>query len=291
MATPIDIRTLCLAGSASVLSLAVATTYVWRRRRTYAGFGTWVVAAWCSFAGLALLTLQEVWPDSLTIVGAQTLLCAGSALVVAGLRTFTGGRVAPSIYTALLMAVLLLSAGLRYLHPSFHLRMGLFLLATGAFCFRGAVLAWRGLPAVLARPNGLVLFTLATLALFYGLLGLATLGFPPGTTRLHAPASLPSLALLAALMGHASLFAGLIVLNGQRVERDLQASLDDYHRLRGLIPICAACKKIRDDHGEWDPLESYLHQHAGVDFTHGLCPDCATAYGGGVPRSGSAARG
>jgi PAS domain S-box-containing protein len=44
--------------------------------------------------------------------------------------------------------------------------------------------------------------------------------------------------------------------------------------LRGLLPICASCKKIRDDSGYWHQVESYLQSHAGVEFSHGICPDC-----------------
>ncbi|MBI5441542.1 MAG: hypothetical protein HY900_10085 [Deltaproteobacteria bacterium] len=46
------------------------------------------------------------------------------------------------------------------------------------------------------------------------------------------------------------------------------------HRLRGLIPICAGCKKIRRDDDAWEVLEAYLEQHSHAEFTHGLCPDC-----------------
>lgn len=44
--------------------------------------------------------------------------------------------------------------------------------------------------------------------------------------------------------------------------------------LRGLLPICASCKKIRDDSGYWHQVESYLQSHACVEFSHGICPDC-----------------
>ncbi|MFN8458655.1 MAG: response regulator [Anaerolineae bacterium] len=56
---------------------------------------------------------------------------------------------------------------------------------------------------------------------------------------------------------------------------ELQAMLAKVKTLSGLLPICAACKKIRDDHGYWQQVEVYLSQHTDVDFSHGLCPDCA----------------
>jgi PAS domain S-box-containing protein len=46
-------------------------------------------------------------------------------------------------------------------------------------------------------------------------------------------------------------------------------------KLRGLLPICMVCKKIRDADGSWQQLELFISNHSGADFTHGMCPDCA----------------
>ncbi len=54
----------------------------------------------------------------------------------------------------------------------------------------------------------------------------------------------------------------------------LQHALDNIKVLRGLLPICAHCKKIRDDKNQWHAVESYVKEHADVDFSHGICPDC-----------------
>jgi PAS domain S-box-containing protein len=60
---------------------------------------------------------------------------------------------------------------------------------------------------------------------------------------------------------------------------ELKEVLAQVKQLSGLLPICASCKKIRDDQGYWHQVESYLQDHAGVDFSHGICPDCrATLY-------------
>ncbi len=55
---------------------------------------------------------------------------------------------------------------------------------------------------------------------------------------------------------------------------ELHEALDKIKTLKGLIPICACCKKIRDDQGYWNSVESYIKDHAEVEFTHGICPDC-----------------
>lgn len=56
----------------------------------------------------------------------------------------------------------------------------------------------------------------------------------------------------------------------------LEQSLKEIKTLRGFLPICASCKKIRDDKGYWTQLETYISEHSGAEFTHGLCPECVT---------------
>ena len=55
---------------------------------------------------------------------------------------------------------------------------------------------------------------------------------------------------------------------------DLQKTLAEIKTLRGILPICSHCKKIRDDSGYWNQLEAYLDTHSDVKFSHGICPDC-----------------
>ncbi|MHC1724702.1 MAG: response regulator [Syntrophobacteraceae bacterium] len=56
---------------------------------------------------------------------------------------------------------------------------------------------------------------------------------------------------------------------------ELQVALAKVKMLSGLLPICASCKKIRDDKGYWRQLETYIHEHSEVEFSHGICPECA----------------
>ncbi len=56
--------------------------------------------------------------------------------------------------------------------------------------------------------------------------------------------------------------------------RQLQQALDSVKTLSGLLPICANCKKIRDDEGYWEDVEIYIRNHSGAVLSHGLCPDC-----------------
>jgi PAS domain S-box-containing protein len=56
---------------------------------------------------------------------------------------------------------------------------------------------------------------------------------------------------------------------------DLKRALTEVRTLSGFLPICASCKKIRDDNGYWNQIESYIRDHSEAEFSHSICPDCA----------------
>ena len=88
------------------------------------------------------------------------------------------------------------------------------------------------------------------------------------------------------LAGAALLLAGsayrLRIHSMARRERVLERRVDEVLArvkvLSGLLPICASCKKIRDDQGYWQQLERYIHDHSEAEFTHGVCADCLDDY-------------
>ena len=61
----------------------------------------------------------------------------------------------------------------------------------------------------------------------------------------------------------------------ERLIRELQKALAEIKTLSGMLPICASCKKIRDDRGYWNQIESYIRDHSQAEFTHSICPECA----------------
>ena len=60
----------------------------------------------------------------------------------------------------------------------------------------------------------------------------------------------------------------------EKLIRELQEAATKIKKLNTLLPICASCKKIRDDDGYWHQVEEYIRDHADVRFSHGICPDC-----------------
>ena len=60
-----------------------------------------------------------------------------------------------------------------------------------------------------------------------------------------------------------------------KIIKELQKALDKVKTLSGMLPICASCKKIRDDKGYWNKIEAYIEKHSEAEFSHGICPECA----------------
>jgi len=86
----------------------------------------------------------------------------------------------------------------------------------------------------------------------------------------------------------------LVIENNQRkkaeyekeqVIEELSQALEKVQTLSGLLPICARCKKIRDDEGYWQQIESYIRDHSKADFTHSLCPECIKELYGNIELS------
>ncbi len=67
-------------------------------------------------------------------------------------------------------------------------------------------------------------------------------------------------------------------MENKRLIKELKLTLAKVQVLKGLLPICASCKKIRDDQGYWKQIETYISEHSDAEFSHGLCPDCELKY-------------
>ncbi|SMC96253.1 CheY chemotaxis protein or a CheY-like REC (receiver) domain [Desulfocicer vacuolatum DSM 3385] len=61
----------------------------------------------------------------------------------------------------------------------------------------------------------------------------------------------------------------------EQLVADLQKALAEVKTLHGLLPVCTSCKKIRDDNGYWNQIESYIQEHSTAQISHSLCPECS----------------
>jgi hypothetical protein len=129
---------------------------------------------------------------------------------------------------------------------------------------------------------GMLRFTrrqyLSTVAILMGIYG-AVLAFEATTGRagFRPDYELFLFVLYGILLTWFAVFGGFV--SGLRRQLGfqkaaLEVSLANVKRLSGLLPICASCKKIRDDKGYWNQIESYISTHSEADFSHSICPDC-----------------
>jgi PAS domain-containing protein len=83
-----------------------------------------------------------------------------------------------------------------------------------------------------------------------------------------------------------ALLVSRVVINDitdrKKAEEALQKAFDDIKTLRGIVPICAWCKKIRDDDGYWNQVEVYVRDHTEAEFSHGICPECSEKHYSGI---------
>jgi two-component system, response regulator PdtaR len=74
-----------------------------------------------------------------------------------------------------------------------------------------------------------------------------------------------------------ALYRHSVEMELRELNRQLQAAHEQVITLRGLLPICSWCRKVRDDHGYWQALEEFVEKHCDAKMTHGICPECAKA--------------
>jgi hypothetical protein len=169
-----------------------------------------------------------------------------------------------------------LLAWLTYGQPSMHWRIILTSLAMAAYNLRSAFLAWRRLPSPGVPRHWILIAALAGLGTFFLLRGLLTLLSELRIPIFMATDTLQALAFVASFTGHVLILTGLVFLNLQRLELELQSAQHEVRQLSGLLPICSHCKRIRDDGGYWHQVEQYISARSDADFTHGICPQCLT---------------
>ena len=80
------------------------------------------------------------------------------------------------------------------------------------------------------------------------------------------------------IIGITFIIALCTILLGFRQMQKRKMALTEVKTLSGLLPICSHCKKIRDDKGYWNQIESYIQKHSEAEFSHGICQECAKKY-------------
>ena len=269
-----DIRTLSFITGIIYLILFLTVAYVYTTRKTYPGFREWVAAFFLAFAGLLFISLRGIAPDYLSIVAGNLFAAAQIVLIDYGLVAFTEGkqRIGWHIFSlAFLMTTFLYFT---YYSPNVNIRIIIICGIIALYCIHCIIIVYKRIPLILRASNWLLIVALSLAALWYALRFFFTLFLEDKISDFMAAGTVHGLTLIISFAANILIALGLIIVNLQRVEHDFLKARNEIKTLKGFLPICASCKKIRDDKGYWTQIESYIRDHSEAEFSHSLCPDC-----------------
>jgi len=270
----IDIRTLSFVSAIISLVLSVCMVYIYTTRKTYDGFKYWMISSISYSLGMILMGFRGLLPDLLTIVLANTLLVTGFASIPHGLELFTNSLRRTWLLVSSVILMLLVFYIFTYMVPNVNARIAIASVMVTVLYGYAAYLVHRRVPTVIRGRNMFLLAVLGIQALWTTLRALHAIFVETGIQDYMHASAFYGVSVVIFFSGNIFVIIGLITLNFQKVEFDLRAALEEVKTLRGIIPICSSCKKIRDDEGSWSQIEAYIRSHSHAEFSHGLCPDC-----------------
>jgi hypothetical protein len=252
--------------------LAALATHYWRQQPRSAVFRCWVLAAWIMTLADILFALRPILPHALGRLLPTVCVTIGHAVLYFGARQTAGlkprWRLAYTVialHAAGLVVFLLAGSGSQYRMVFNGVIWGAFSIGS-AYCLRrGAPQFWQ--PSVAPATAFLVH------GAFHGLRVLLAILFAANHWE-SASAALQIVGDLEVSFFMVALFVGLLVAHLQLRHEELMHAQAEVQTLSGLLPICAWCKKVRDDDGYWQQLEDYFSRRSGLKFTHGVCVDC-----------------
>lgn len=250
---------------------ALVTNYWWHRRKVSV-LATWAVAACVLTVADMLFASRQVIPPALGRLLPTWFVTIGHAILLVGAQKTARVRTRWPLIAGVVLVHAAGLVGFLVVEGSANFRMAFNGLIWGGFSVASALALRRGArffwePAF--SPANVFVAHAAFHALRVMLAVLfAKNNWSRGLDVLQVAGDLEVSFFMVAL------FVGLLVANLQVQHEQLMQSRAEVQTLSGLLPICAWCKKIRDDDGYWQQVESYFSRRSGVRFTHGVCLDC-----------------
>lgn len=277
-----DMRTLSLAGGIVPLvfglAFAAASLNLLTIRRAARW---WSIGFLLQAAGFILVFLRGSVPDLLSLVVANAFILWAPLMFLWGVNEHlrSSNRIAPgAAWLAGSMAFLALASYAQVPYSQWAFTVS---IASAAINVSVANRLWRA-PGPTRFQQRLTAYVFAAISLARVVRAiLSVLG--PAQSGLFAPSLSSTIGLIVAVVGPILVALGFLSMAARRMQvdreqmvRDLETALGNIRTLSGLLPICASCKRIRDDNGHWHAVEVYVRDHTQADFTHGICPECSS---------------
>lgn len=251
---------------------ALATNY-WRQRGYASVLAAWVVAAWVLTAADVLFAARQILSPAIGRLVPTLCVTLGHVVLLVGVhKTARLATRWPVLISVLVVHAVGLAGFLWFLESSSNFRMAFNGLIWGGFSI-ACGLGLRKSPRFFWQPAFAPAQVFFAHAAFHGARVVLAI-FSAHYEWQRAVEVLQVAGDLEVSFFMVALFVGLLVANLQVQHEQLMQTRAEVQTLSGLLPICAWCKKIRDDDGYWQQVESYFSRRSGVRFTHGVCLDC-----------------
>ena len=282
----IDIRTFILVLGITHLIQVAVFYQQYKINKNYQGVGWWLLWSSAEIVGFAGILLRGIPPIHLIAMIIQNSgIFLGTIFVYIGVMRFLDKKVNPKIIVSVSIFFIMAIVYFTYVHNNAFMRYLIFNVAVaGTSLLTAYVLFVHKMPSITASAH----FNAAVSLVHGGVFTYRTVMFIAGAPvdDFFRPTLFNYIPVFDALMVSLLWTYGFIIMLNQRMQyemaekekaldeerRSLQRALDEVRTLRGIVPICAHCKKIRDDQGFWNQVEQYVSQHTEAKFSHGICP-------------------
>ncbi|MBW1781484.1 MAG: hypothetical protein JRL30_12185 [Deltaproteobacteria bacterium] len=234
----------------------------------------WAIGAILNSFALVFMSMRGFLPDFITIVVANTLIIAATGCIAYGIEVFAGSPRRTWMFASLAVSMFVLFSYFTYYSPNVNVRIVIistFLAILYGYC---GYIIHRYIPRLMNAQNMLLTIVFGIQAIWLVFRIVPTVFIEGPIVDFMKASTVQGMTFMVFLGGNIFVVIGLIILNFQRVEFDLLNATEEVKTLRGIIPICSSCKKIRDDEGMWNRIETYIREHSEAEFSHGICPEC-----------------
>jgi hypothetical protein len=255
-----------------VTILAALITQHWMSHARARSLRPWVVSAWILLLADVLFVLRPELPPWIGRIVPTALVTLGQAVLLVGARRTAELRTNPFALSALVAAHVGMLVAFLVLAPDSEWRKVVNGVVWAGLSF-ASFWSMRSAPKPFWRPLQAPANAFLLHGVFHcGRVALASL-FNVQQWG-NADAWLQTIGDLEVSFFMVALFVSILIASLQMRNEELSNALTEVQTLAGLLPICAWCKKVRNDDGYWQKVEDYLATHSQIKFTHGICSDC-----------------
>ena len=283
MEAMLAIRTLYFSVCATLFTLSACMVNYLYSRKTFPGFRAWTWASILSALAVLLLGFRHLLPDFITIIVSNTFTIIAMFLFYSGFKSFAEEKFNLNLHFAFIIVYsAILFPIFTYVTPNLRARIIIASTAMGGYWLFCGLVHYRQVQQGILKLNKLLMTTIILLIALRAFR--AVYYFIPSNniSDLMSSGGMAGVLILLLTMLSASFLIGLMQLNSQKLEeenvsliRKLQTTLDEIKTLKGILPFCSFCKRIRDDQGYWNKVDAYIVEHSEADISHSICPECA----------------